>query len=126
MNSGWYYPYSELVSRNLKPYFKDYCLNEDEYKDYYSIWEHLFSLMYVYYNCSIAQGQAVFPYGLFLSERIMRNSLVGGDAYSEFFAHAKTEKNEWVPLKQGLFDGSYMNFMEIYNKAEAFYQGNRR
>lgn len=64
--------------------------------------------------------------GLFLSERIMRNGIIGGDAYSEFFAQAKAEKNEWKPLKQGLFDGSCMNFMEIYNKAEAFYQGNRR
>lgn len=126
MESGWLYPYSELLSRNLKLYFKDYCLNEDDYKDCFAIWEHLFSLMYVYYNCSIVHGQAVFPNGLFLSKRIMRNSLVGCDTYSEFFAHAKTEKNEWVPLKQGLFDGSYMNFMEIYNKAEAFYQGNRR
>lgn len=50
----------------------------------------------------------------------------GGDAYSEFFAQARMGKNNWEPLKQGLFDGSYSNFVDIYNRAETFYQGNRR
>lgn len=124
--SSWLYPYSEMVSRNLKPYYKDYCLNDEEYRDCFAIWEHLFSMMYVYYNCNLIRGRDIFPLGVFLSERIMRNGIIGGDAYSEFFAQAKTEKNEWAPLKQGLFDGGYSNFMDIYNRAETFYQGNKR
>ena len=125
MESGWYYPYSELVSRNLKPYFKNYCLNEDEYKDYFVIWEHLFSMMYVYYNCGLIQGQDVFPVGLFMSERIVRKGYIGGDAYTDFFKQAATDKNDWEPIKQGLFDGDYSKFEDINNRAEAFYRGKR-
>ena len=126
MDAGWYYPYSELVSRTLQPYFKDCFLNDEEYKNGFAIWEHLFSLMYVYYKSSVFQDREDFPVGLFLSERIFRNSIIGGDSYTQFFANALSEKGNWEPLKQGLFDGSYANYEDVYKRAEAYYKGNRR
>ena len=126
MDSGWYYPYSEFISRNLQPFFKDYFLNDDEYQSGFAIWERLFSMMYVYYNSSIFPNNNVFPIGLFLGERILRGALVGGDSYSLFFSAAAIDKDEWEPLKQGLFDRSYAKYEKINREAEEYYKHNRR
>ena len=34
------------------------------------------------------------------------------DLYSTFFAQAESQKNNWEPIKQGMFDGKY----EVYKK----------
>lgn len=127
MDAGWYYPFSELLSRNLKPYFGNYFLNDDEYRDCFAIWEHLFSLMYVYYENAHLRNVEMFPLGLFLSERIIRNNMMGGkDTYNRFFAEAEVEKGNWEPLKQGLFDGKYDAYKDVYNRGEEYYRHNRR
>lgn len=127
MDSSWYYPYSELISRNLKPFFEGCFLNDDDYKDCHAIWEHMFSLMYVYYHSSIHEDYEVFPKGLFLSERVFRNAMIGGeDTYSQFFSDSMIEQQNWGPLKQGLFDGDYPKYLELYKRAEEYYKNNRR
>jgi hypothetical protein len=125
MNQRWYYPYSELIYRTLRPYFKDYFLNDDEYRSGFAIWERLFSTMYVYYGSALIRDYELFPTGLFLGERILRNAMIGDDPYSQFFSTAETEKNDWEPLKQGLFDSSYVNFREINKRAVEYYMNNR-
>ena len=127
MDTNWLYPYSELLSRNLKPYFESCFLNDDEYKNCFAIWEHLFSLMYVYYENAHLRNVEVFPVGLFLSERILRYNMKGGkDTYNRFFAESGREKDNWEPLKQGLFDGKYASYKEVYDRGEEFYKHNRR
>ena len=125
MEAGWYYPYSELISRTLMPFFEDYCLNDDEFRSEFAIWERLFSMMYVYYRCSVFPDIEAFPTGLFLGERIIRDAMIGGDSYSQFFTSADTDKEDWEPIKQGLFDSSYKKYKEINNKAEEYYKHNR-
>lgn len=122
MNSSWLYPYSELVSRKLKPYFKDCFLNGDEFREYYAIWERLYSLMYVYYKCGIIRGRDIFPGGKFMSESIVRNAEIGGDAYTDFFKQGKIAKNNWDPLTQGVFDGEYSNYEDVIRKEAEFYR----
>ena len=126
MESNWYYPYSELISRTLMPYFKECFLNEDEYRSGFAIWERLFSMMFVYYKSSVLSDYEVFPIGLFLGERILRNTMIGGDTYSEFFTAATAKKDGWEPLKQGLFDSSYAEYEELNKRAEEYYKHNRR
>lgn len=126
MDASWYYPYSELITKTLQPYFKECFLSDDDYKNGVAIWEHLFSLMYVYYKSALFPENGVFPVGSFLSERIIRNSMIGGDSYSEFFSTASIEKDNWEPLKQGLFDGCYANYEDVYNRAEGYFKVNRR
>lgn len=125
MNQGWYYPYSELISRSLLPFFKSYFLNDDEFRNGFAIWERLFSMMYVYYKSALLPDYEVFPSGLFLGERIARNTMIGGDSYSQFFTDALTKKDEWEPLKQGLFDGSYSQFEDINKRAQEYYSKGR-
>lgn len=126
MEANWLYPYSELVRRNLKPYFQGCFLNDDEYFDGFAAWEHLFSLMYVYYKSGVYTENTVFPTGTFLSERILRYASNTENFYTQFFSAASSEKENWEPIKQGLFDGKYENFVEVYNRAEKYYRGNRR
>lgn len=64
--------------------------------------------------------------GLFLGERVLRNAMIGDDSYSRFFATAEIDKDEWEPLKQGLFDSRYANFEEINKRAVEYYSHNRR
>lgn len=126
MDACWYYPYSELLSRTLMPYFKGYFLNDDEFRNCFAIWERLFSMMYIYYKASVFQDCEYFPVGLFLGERVLRNVMISGDSYSQFFSAAEAEKNDWEPLKQGLFDKSYAKYEEINSKAVEYYKHNRR
>ena len=126
MEANWYYPYSELISRILKPFFQECFLNDDEYRSGFAIWERLFSMMYVYYQSSVYKGSEVFPIGLFLGERVLRNAMIGGDTYSQFFGAAADKKDGWELLKQGLFDGSYAKYEELNKRAEEYYKHNRR
>ena len=126
MEANWYYPYSELISRTLKPFLQGCFLNDDEYRSGFAIWERLFSMMYVYYKSSVYSGSEVFPIGLFLGERVLRNSMIGGDTYSQFFGAATDKKDGWEPLQQGLFDSSYTKYEELNKRAEEYYKHNRR
>lgn len=126
MNEGWYYPYSELVSRSLWSYFRECFLNEDEYRNTFAIWERLFSTMYVYYKSALIPDYEIFPIGLFVGERIVRISKIGDDSYSQFFSSAETDKDEWAPLKQGLFDSSYAKYDEINKRAVDYYEHHSR
>ena len=99
---------------------------DDEFRNGFAIWERMFSMMYVYYKSAPIPDYEIFPVGLFLGERVLRNSMIGGDAYSQFFMSATTDKDDWEPLKQGLFDRSYAKYQEIYNQAEEYYKHNRR
>lgn len=126
MDSNWYYPFSELISKNLEPYFRDHFLNKDEFLNGFAIWERLFSTMYVYYRASVISENDNFPLGLFLGEQLFRNSIIGGDSYSQFFNAAAIEKDNWAPISQGLFNKSYAQYEEINNKAEEYYNHHRR
>ena len=83
-------------------------------------------MMYVYYKSSVYSGSEVFPIGLFLGERVLRNSMIGGDTYSQFFGAATDKKDGWEPLQQGLFDSSYTKYEELNKRAEEYYKHNRR
>ena len=43
------------------------------------------------------------------------------DFYTDFFNKASQQKDDWEPLKQGLFNGQYAIFEKIYKEGEEFY-----
>ncbi len=124
MNASWYYPYSELISKKLESYYNEYVYDKDDYQCLYCTWEHLFSLMYNYYGCGIIKRE-FFPLGIFVRERMdfMRQT---DNFYTIFFKKAEAEKDNWEPLKQGLFDSAFDKFLETYHKAENYYNSNGR
>lgn len=48
------------------------------------------------------------------------------EPYILFFEEADELKNNWEPIKQGMFGGSYDNYKQTYEQVEAYYQQNRK
>ena len=67
------------------------------------------------------------PTGQFLRSRndykVRKN---GEEPYSIFFDSADKMKNEWEPIKQGMFGGSYDEYKNVFDQAEEFYSKNMR
>lgn len=42
--------------------------------------------------------------------------------YTLFYNAAKEQKDQWEPLKQGLFEGNYAVFEQTYNDGEEYYK----
>lgn len=125
MGANYYYPFSLFFIRQLNPVFKDYFITDSEYENIFYIWEHLKSLMYGYNKCYL--GGFSVPIGNFFRQRNeykMRHK--EKEPYTIFFEEADKLKNNWEPIKQGMFGGSYDDYKQIYDQAEAFYQRNRR
>lgn len=120
MSSTWIYPFSELLWRKLYPLFKEFTMNEEDFKCVYCTWEHLFSLMYHHYQCGL-MPQDNFTTGLFVLKRAdfcrMQDNF-----YTLFYNAAKEQKDQWEPLRQGLFEGNYAVFEQTYNEGEEYYK----
>lgn len=125
MANNNYYPHSEFFLENLRPYFKEYFIAESDYIDFFYIWEHLKSLVYGYNKCSLAKDLFIVPMGGFCSRRFKYNTAEKEqDPYTSFFGDADNLKDNWEPIKQGMFGGSYDEYKQIYNKADEFYKRN--
>ena len=120
LKTNWLYPFSELIWRKLYPLFTEYTVNEENFKCIYCSWEHLFSLLFNYYNCGIGYKDW-FPTGIFV---LKRSDLyrMQDNFYTSFLNNARNQQNKWTPLQQNLFDGSYNNFKRTYDAGEEFYK----
>ncbi len=120
MKSTWIYPFSELLRKKLYPLFKEFTLDEKDFECVYCAWEHLFSLMYHQCQCGLLPHDN-FPLGLFVLKRV--DSLrMQDNFYTLFYNAAKEQKNQWEPIRQGLFEGDYAVFEQIYGEGEEYYK----
>ena len=122
------YPSSIFFQEHLRPLFEDYFTADSEYENVFYIWEHLKSLIYTYDKCSEKTGFVV-PLGNFLHQRkVYRRASQSGEQepYILFFEGADKLKNDWEPIKQGVFGGSYDVYKQIYDQAEEYYKQWRR
>lgn len=121
----YYYPYSILLLNELRGEFEQMFPLEDDYETAFYIWEHLKSLIYGYQKCYFMDHFSV-PIGHFTryeAEQRFRQS--AETVYCHFFDSADQLKNEWPPIKQGMFGGKYENYKEIYDQAVEYYKNNR-
>lgn len=126
MRTSWVYPFSCLFLQTLKPCFNGYFVADSEYENVFYIWEHLKSLIYGYNKCSISDGFIV-PIGQFIHRRIEYKIRPNGEEpYTIFFESADKLKNEWIPIKQGMFGGKYEEYKQVFDQAETHYQKYRR
>lgn len=121
LSQKWIYPYSMVILTKLKPYLENLFFNEDEYKYYFDIWEHLKSLVYGFKHCYILDVFSI-PLGLFIHDRVYYERESEDNPYNTFFSDAKKLKLDWGPIKQGMFDGKYSEYEIIYKKAEEYYK----
>ena len=119
MGTNYYYPFSLFFLGQLEPVFKDYFITKSEYENVFYMWEHLKSLMYGYNKCYLIKFSV--PMGHFL---LHRNKDKMGykevEPYTLFFEEADKLKNNWEPIKQGMFGGSYGNYKQTYEQVEAY------
>lgn len=120
LNASWIHPYSQLVLSAIKPVFSDICFDDNEFTNIYYIWEHFSSLLCRYYKCCSFKLDWN-PIGGFIRKRVslIRNE---DDIYTSFFKDADVYKDEWEPLKQGLFNGRYSAYKQTYNESEEYYK----
>ena len=118
--TNWTYPYSFMVLSGIRVALADVFLTDEEFKDTYFAWEHLASLLCRYHkNCMLQADWN--PIGHFLYKRVSLLRQIE-DSYTDFFKAAEKMKDEWSPIKQGLFAGSYDNYLNTYNESEAFFK----
>ena len=125
MGTNYYYPFSLFFLWQLEAVFKDYFITKSEYENVFYMWEHLKSLMYGYNKCYLVEFSV--PMGNFFRQRIeykMRHK--GMEPYTLFFEEADKLKNNWEPIKQGMFGGSYDNYKQTYEQVEAYHQQYRK
>lgn len=122
MGFNYIYPWSFLFLNKLHSHFTRCFTVDSEYENTFYIWEHLKSLVFGYNKCYILDRFYV-PTGQFIRtgmEYQMRQN--GTEPYSVFFNSADKMKNEWEPIKQGMFDGSYDEYKKVFDQAEEFYK----
>ena len=124
---NYIYPSSMFFLGHLRSLFKDCFTADSEYENVFYIWEHLKSLIYAYNKCYMTDFDA--PLGNFLHQRrAYRWASQEGvqEPYILFFEGADKLKDDWEPIKQGMFGGSYDVYKQIYDQAEEYYKQWRR
>lgn len=120
MGQNYYYPMSIFILEKLRPIFKNYFLVDAEYEYTFYIWERLKSLVFGYNKYYILNTFSI-PLGNFTRSEIeYKFRGLGEDPYTIFWESADTLKNEWLPIKQGMFGGCYENYKDISAQAQDF------
>ncbi len=125
--TGWnyLYPQSIILFENLHRYFNDIFIADSEYENMFYMWEQLMSLLYGYMKTKPIIFRV--PTGQFLHQKNEYFQHHNADEpFTIFFNSADKLKDEWEPIKQGMFGGSYNNYKEISEKAKKFYSDHFR
>jgi hypothetical protein len=115
--SSYYTPLSKWLCTNIFEYFKCVIPNKIEFNEIFDIFENLLSVNYLHIvTNSLYPGWS--PYGQYhWRQRRLRNS---DTLFKEFYKLADKEKEKWLPIKQGMFDGSYNTYSETKKKLDEF------
>lgn len=113
-------PLSTHVNSYLRPFFKELISNNQDYNDYFDIFEYILGWYFLsFYN--EFPGDWV-PYGQYkwrsLSSFRKTNSI-----FHEFFLEGDTQQNEWLLIKEGFFQGNYAKYREVKEKMDKFLNG---
>jgi hypothetical protein len=116
-NEKYYTPTSKWLCSILYECFKLHIPNKFEFDNTFDVFEYLLSLNYSYLvKSEIHRNWS--PYGQFLwRQRRLRNQ---NTLFKEFYESADKEKENWLPIKQGMFGGSYNTYSETKKKLVEF------
>lgn len=124
LQQNYYYPRSIFFKDTLYTFFKDVFYAKSEYENYFYIWEQLSSMSYVAHGCC-SMDYEYFPTGHFIrAAAVYRHRELGENTYCRFFDEANELQDEWEPLRQGMFGGSYQEYKRLYDNAQKYYKAN--
>lgn len=115
--SSYYTPLSKWLCAKMFEYFRSIIPNKIEFDEMFDIFEYLLSVNYLHIvTNSLRPGWS--PYGQYhWRQRRLRNS---NTLFKEFYESADKEKEKWLPIKQGMFDGLYNTYSEAKKNLDEF------
>lgn len=121
MGQNYYFPESILVYKTLNTLFGKYFITESLFENTFYIWERLKSLLFGYLEKSSTPFWG--PCGEFIrKESYYQRNILDKQPFVVFFESSDIQKQEWPPIKQGLFGGNYDNYVKLRNDANSFYR----
>jgi hypothetical protein len=117
LKQTYHTPLSTLGNGILKPYFKDLIPNENEFDDIYDVFEYLLSLYFLLLTNSILGDWAPVGQYQWRSNRLPMNN---SSLLKEFLESAEKRKSDWIPIKQGMFDGDYNIYLDLKTRLDKF------
>lgn len=116
LSTSYKTPQSTIIHKLLSEYTTAICFNEKEERIVFDKMEYILSILYG----AIVKDRFSFwvPSGEFVwSETRYRNS-----EFQDFFESADKMKNEWPPIKAGMFDGQYEMYAKAKSDADEFHK----
>ena len=107
-----YVPMSEYLYRTLLPKIAEVVYLGNEYEDLFEKYEAFQGLVYADINFDNRNG-VWGPLGRYTYKYNSRGRITESNPYSAIIAEAEMMKDDWPPLKYGLFKGSYNRFVTI-------------
>lgn len=109
-----YVPVNEYLYRTLLPQIEEVIYLGNEYEDLFDKYEAFQGLVYADINYD-EENRIWGPLGRYAYKFNNRGRITESNPFSAIVAEAKTMKDDWPPLKYGLFKGSYDRFATISN-----------
>lgn len=113
-------PFSDFLCRTIYIQFRESLINEEEYESYFDIFEYLLSLYYWIQIKPVVFDHKRTSYGSYKWRRLRESYTDTETIYKDFFNEAEVIQDNWLPIKQGMFDGSFDKYVKIKNEVEEF------
>ncbi|MCI1685383.1 MAG: SIR2 family protein [Prevotella sp.] len=115
MEQDYNFPRSFFIKKQLNSHFKEEFYSDDDFENEFDKWEMMESLMF-FYRQDYKPMLPFFLGGDFVNHA--RENFSRQDSFTEFYKSADVLKQEWPPIKEGLFGGKYEEYVNILKKAE--------
>jgi len=109
LGKNYHAPVSTYLHRFLRPYFSHFIPSDKDFEKSFDIFEYLISLNYKYLLENENFDWA--PWGEYKWRRNMRD-----DTIANFDAQADFEKDNWSPIRNGMFGSSYETYKNVRTK----------
>lgn len=120
IETRWKTPLSTWLYAHLKNTFLDTFISSDaEYKSIFCIFEYLLSMNYLHIVKELPGYGTWVPWGQYQWQRyeFMRNE---NNLFITFFKDAEIQKDNWQPIKEGMFDNKYSTYTTIKTQVDDF------
>lgn len=118
-NQSNFTPFSDLLSQKIGPLFNQIIYNQNDFEDYFDIFEYFLSLNYSHFVGN-KYGSKWVPWGRYKRRNYYRSRADENYPLKAFFDKADREKDDWLPIKNGMFNGSYVHYVEIKKEVDEF------
>ncbi len=120
----YYHPFSIFIEKRLKPIFAQFFIDSRDYECVFDVFEYFLGINY-YHIIYGDSDDGWIPRGIYDRRADRRKYAYLDNPYDAFFSAASTDEQNWVPIKQGMFDGKYSAYQEAKQHADEFLKETR-